>query len=164
MKQGWAIGCSSAATAVALPLSNETFAFRVAQAFGETRPPRLLASRKGNLKGADCLQSKGEIKFAKAFLTLCPCKEEQQYRDSKEMPAVTPAPGPCGPERHIRKRGATSSHMSCSDRITLSLARRPPQLSSARTPLRPSFSMRSCSRAVADAGVPTITLSRSASA
>jgi hypothetical protein len=161
MKQGWAIGCSSAATAVALPLSNETFAFSVVQAFGESR---LLASRKGNLKGADCLQSKGEIKFAKAFLTLCPCKEEQEYRLSKEMPVVTPAPGPCGPERHIRKRGATSSHMSCSDRITLSLARRPPQLSSARTPLRPSFSMRSCSRAVADSGVPTITLSRSASA
>ena len=62
-----------------------------------------------------------------------------------------------------RKRGATSSHMSCSERMTFSLEMPPPQLSSARTPFKPSFAVKSCRRAATESGVPTITLSRSAS-
>ena len=62
-----------------------------------------------------------------------------------------------------RNRGATCSHMSCSERMTFSFAMRPPQLGSARTPLRPSVPISSWSRFVTESGVPTITLSRSTS-
>jgi hypothetical protein len=62
-----------------------------------------------------------------------------------------------------RKHGATSSHMSCSERMTFSLLSSPPQLSSARTPLRPSLLVKYWRRIATDAGVPIITLLRSAS-
>src|SRR5262249_8424670 len=62
-----------------------------------------------------------------------------------------------------RKHGATSTQMSCSDRMTFSLLSRPPQLSSARTPLRPSLRVKFWRRTATDAGVPIITLLRSAS-
>jgi hypothetical protein len=62
-----------------------------------------------------------------------------------------------------RKHGATSSHINCNERKTFSGGRRPPQLSSARTPLRPRLRVKSRKRIATDPGVPTITLSRSAS-
>ena len=79
-------------------------------------------------------------------------------------PTKKAAPSTQGePKRGYRNRGATSSHISCSERMTLSLGMRPPQLSSARTPLRPSLRVRSSRRIATEAGVPTITFSRSAS-
>src|SRR5215831_3929507 len=57
-------------------------------------------------------------------------------------------------------RGCTLSHSSCIERMTLSCGIRPPVLSSARMPARPSSSLRLARLSATISGVPTIAAPR----